>query len=140
MSPDLFEEDTGPAPRRNGFGRGTDTRPGASAMQQVLYAIYSRQSQAASVTAADLQVAERHGGDCEEVVSFAVPPTSDDQSILPSGETEPVLSGTADTLESMVWHWGILLADEESSAGRLWFAGIRAPALRGRYICTESQY
>jgi hypothetical protein len=53
------------------------------------------------MTAANLQVAERQGGDCEGVESFAEPPTSNDEAILPDGEMEPVLSGTADTLESI---------------------------------------
>jgi hypothetical protein len=78
-----------------------------------MYAIYSRQEQAASVTAADLQLAERHEGDCEVVESFAELPTSDDQSILPSGEMEPVLSGTAETLERIEFELRILLADAE---------------------------
>jgi hypothetical protein len=85
--------------------------------KQVLYDIYSRQAQAASVTAADLQVAKRLGGDCEDGESFAEPPTSDDQAIFPEGELEPVLSGTADTLESIDCQLGTLLADEESSSG-----------------------
>jgi hypothetical protein len=84
--------------------------------KQVLYAIYSRQAQAALVTAADLQVARRLGGDCEDGESFAEPPTADDQAILPDGEMEPVLSGTADTLESIECQLGTLLADDESSS------------------------
>jgi hypothetical protein len=36
----------------------------SSVEKQVQYANYSRQAQAASVTAADLRFAERHGGDC----------------------------------------------------------------------------
>jgi hypothetical protein len=67
--------------------------------KQIIHAIYSRQAQAASVTAADLQLAERHGGDCEDVEAPAEPPTSDDRSILPTGEMEHELSGTTDTLE-----------------------------------------
>jgi hypothetical protein len=51
------------------------------------------------VTAADLQLAERHGGDCEDVEASVEPPTSDDRSILPNGEMEHELSGTTDTLE-----------------------------------------
>jgi hypothetical protein len=91
--------------------------PRCSAVEkQILYAIYSRQAQAASVTAANLKVAERHGGDCEDVESFAEPPTSDDQTILPDGEMEPVLSGMADTLESIECQLGTLLADDESSS------------------------
>jgi hypothetical protein len=91
--------------------------PRCSAVEkQVLHAIYSRQAQAASVTAADLQVAERLGGDCEDGESFAEPPTSDDQAIFPDGELEAVLSGTADTLESVDCQLGTLLADEESSS------------------------
>jgi hypothetical protein len=39
----------------------------------------------ASSEFADLQLAERHGGDCEDVEASAEPPTSDDQSILPDG-------------------------------------------------------
>jgi hypothetical protein len=71
----------------------------SSVEKQVLYAIYSRQALAASVTAADLRCAERHGGDCGDVEASAEPPTSDDLSIFPYGEIEPVLSGTADTFE-----------------------------------------
>jgi hypothetical protein len=69
------------------------------------------------VTAADLKVAEIQGDDCEDVESFAEPPTSDDQATLPDGEIEPVLSGTADTLESIECQLGTLLADDESSSG-----------------------
>jgi hypothetical protein len=54
--------------------------------KHVRLAICSRQAHAASVTAADPQVAERHGGDCEDVKSLPDPPTSDDQSILPNRE------------------------------------------------------
>jgi hypothetical protein len=44
--------------------------------KQVLYANYSwRQAKAASVTAADMQLADRHGGDCKDVEAFAEPPT-----------------------------------------------------------------
>jgi hypothetical protein len=68
------------------------------------------------VTAADLQVAERQGGDCEDVKSFAEPPISDNQAILPDEEMEHVLSGTADTLESIEYQLGTLLADNESSS------------------------
>jgi hypothetical protein len=73
-------------------------------------------AQAASVTAADLQVAKILGGDCENGESFAEPPTSDDQAILPDGEIEPVLSGTADTLKTIDCQLGTLLADEESDS------------------------
>jgi hypothetical protein len=84
------------------FAEGALLHPRCSAVEnQILYAIYSRQAQAASVTAATLQVAERQGSDCEDFESFAEPPTSDDQAILPDGEMEPVLSGTTDTLESI---------------------------------------
>jgi hypothetical protein len=77
MSPDHLEGD----------------HPHRSAVEkQVPYAIYCRQAQAASVTAVDLQLAERHGGDCEDVEAFAEPPTPDDQSTLPNGEVELVLS------------------------------------------------
>jgi hypothetical protein len=69
------------------------------------------------VTAADLQVAEGYGGDCDDVEASAEPPTSDDQSIFPNGEMEPVLSGMTDTLERIECELGILLADEESSSG-----------------------
>jgi hypothetical protein len=56
-----------------------------SAMEiQVLYAIYSRQAQAASVIAADLQLAERPAG--EDVEAFGEPQISDDHSILANGE------------------------------------------------------
>jgi hypothetical protein len=68
------------------------------------------------VTAADLQLARRHGGYCEDVEASAEPPPSDDQSILPNGGMEPVLSGTTDTLESIKCELGILLADEECSS------------------------
>jgi hypothetical protein len=68
------------------------------------------------VTAADLQVAKRQGGDCEDVESFVEPPTSDDQAILPDGEMEPVLSGTAGTLRSIECQLRTLLADDESSS------------------------
>jgi hypothetical protein len=85
-------------------------------VKQILYAIYSRQEKAASVTAADLQMAERQGGDCEDVELFAEPPTSNDQAKLPDEEMEPVLSGTADTLESIACQLGTLLADDESSS------------------------
>jgi hypothetical protein len=67
------------------------------------------------MTAIDLQVAERQGRDCEDVDSFAEPPKSDNQVAIPDGEMEPVLSGTADTYESIECQLGILLADEESS-------------------------
>jgi hypothetical protein len=70
--------------------------------KQVTYAIYSSQPQAASVRAAGLQLAERHGGDCEDVESFVERPMSDDQSILlPRGDMNLVLSGMADTLENI---------------------------------------
>jgi hypothetical protein len=72
------------------------------------------------VTAADLQMAERQGGDCEDVVSFAEPPTSDDQAILPDEEMKPVLFGTADTLESVECQLGTLLADDESCSEQRW--------------------
>jgi hypothetical protein len=68
--------------------------PHRSAVEKkVLYAIYSMQGQGASVTAADLQVAEKHRGDSEDVESFAEPPTSDGQSMIPSAEMERVLLG-----------------------------------------------
>jgi hypothetical protein len=57
------------------------------------------------VTATGLQLAERHWGDCEDVEEFAEPPTSDDQSILPNGEMEPALSGTADTWRILEERW-----------------------------------
>jgi hypothetical protein len=47
------------------------------------------------VTATDLHVTERHGGDREVVESFALLPASDDQFILPTTETEPALSHSA---------------------------------------------
>jgi hypothetical protein len=59
----------------------------------------------------DLHVAERHGGDCE-YASFAEPPS--DLFILPSGDVEPVVSGTADNLRNIACQLGILLADEEN--------------------------
>jgi hypothetical protein len=90
--------------------------PRRSALKRVLYAIYSRQAQAASVTAADLQLAERHGDGCDDVEAFAEPPVSDDKSILPNGKMEPVLSSTTDTLDSIECELAILLADEESSS------------------------
>jgi hypothetical protein len=71
------------------------------------------------VTAADLQVAERHSGDCEYVESLAEPPTSDDLSRHPDGEMEPVRSITADTLESIECQLGVLLADEGSSSSKV---------------------
>jgi hypothetical protein len=99
------------------FSEGAMLQPSFSAVKkQILYPIYSRQAQAVSVTAADLQVAERQGGDCEDVESFAEHPTTDDQAILPDGKMEPVLSGTADTLESIACQLGTLLADDESSS------------------------
>jgi hypothetical protein len=61
----------------------------------------SAQAQVAYVTTADVQVAERRRGHCDDVKSFAVPPTSDDRYIFPNGEMDPVLPGTADTLESI---------------------------------------
>jgi hypothetical protein len=67
------------------------------------------------VTAADLQLAERHGGDCENVEASSEPPTSDGQSVLPNGEVEPVPSGATDALERIECELGILLADEERS-------------------------
>jgi hypothetical protein len=66
------------------------------------------------VTAADLQLAERHGGDCEDVESFAELPISATNSKLLNGN--PALSGTADTLEGIACQLGILLADEQSSS------------------------
>jgi hypothetical protein len=99
------------------FAEGALLHPRCSAVEkQILYAIHSRQAQAAPGTAADLQVAERQGGDCEDGESFAEPQTSDDQAIIPDGEMEPVLSGTADTLESIECQLGTLLADDESSS------------------------
>jgi hypothetical protein len=59
---------------------------------------------------------ERRGAACEEVESFSEVPTSDNQSTLPNREMEPVLSGTADTLESIERELDILLADEERSS------------------------
>jgi hypothetical protein len=98
------------------FAEGALLHPRCSEVEkQILYAIYRRQAQAASVTAADLQVAERQNCDCEDIESFAEPPTSDDQAILPDGELEPVLSGTADTLESIECQLGTLLADDANS-------------------------
>jgi hypothetical protein len=103
--------------QRKRFAEGALLHPRCSAVEkQVLYDIYSRQAQAASVTAADLQVAKILGGDCENGESFAEPPTSDDQAILPDGEIEPVLSGTADTLKTIDCQLGTLLADEESDS------------------------
>jgi hypothetical protein len=84
--------------------------------KQFLYAIYSSQAQAPLETAAYLQLAERHGGDCEEVEASAELPTSVDQSILLNGEMEPVLSGTAINLESLKCELGILLAVEQISS------------------------
>jgi hypothetical protein len=84
--------------------------------KQFLYAIYSRYAQAASVTAADPQLAERHGGDCDDVEAFAKPPTSNDRSYFLTGKMEPVLSGTADARESIEIELGILIPDEESSS------------------------
>jgi hypothetical protein len=40
-------------------------------------------------------------GDCEDVESFAVPPTSDDQLIRPKQGMDPVLSGTPDTWRAL---------------------------------------
>jgi hypothetical protein len=98
------------------FAEGALLHPRCSAVEkQIMHAVYSRQGRNAPVTAVDLQVAERQGGDCEDVDSFAEPPTSDNQVALPDGEMEPVLSGTADTFESIECQLGILLADEESS-------------------------
>jgi hypothetical protein len=103
--------------QRKRFAEGALLNPRCSAVEkQVLYDIYSRQAQAALVTAADLQVAERHAGACEDGESFAEPPTSDDQAILRDGEIEPVLSGSADTLKSIECQLGTLLADGESSS------------------------
>jgi hypothetical protein len=82
--------------------------------KQVLYDIYNRRTQAASVTAADMHMAERHGGECEDVEAFAVPPTWDDQFICPNGKMQPVISGTVDTLETIACQLGILLADAEA--------------------------
>jgi hypothetical protein len=96
--------------------RAGDHPPALQWRKQYLYSIYSRQAQAASVTAADLQLAERPGGDCEDVEASAGPATSDDQSILPTGEAKPVLSGTTNTLERIEFELGILLAGEESSS------------------------
>jgi hypothetical protein len=76
MSPDCLEWEH---PRRSAVEK------------QVVYATYSGQAKAASVIAADLPLAERHGGDCDDVTAFAEPPTSED--LL-----------------------GILLADDESSS------------------------
>jgi hypothetical protein len=68
------------------FAEGALLHPRYLAVEkQILYAIDSRQAQSASVTAADLQVAERQGGDCDNVESFAEPQTSVDQAILPDG-------------------------------------------------------
>jgi hypothetical protein len=99
------------------FAEGALLRPRCLAVEkQILYAIYSREAQAASVTAADLQVAERQGGDCEYVESLAENPTSDDQDILSDGEMKPLLSGTPDTLERIECQLSTLLADDESSS------------------------
>jgi hypothetical protein len=52
------------------FAEGALLHPRCSAVEkQILYAIYSRQVQAAPVIAADLQVAEKQDGDCEDVKS-----------------------------------------------------------------------
>jgi hypothetical protein len=54
------------------FAVGSLFHPRCSAKEkQILYAFYSRQSQAAPVTTVDLRVAERQGGDREDVDSFA---------------------------------------------------------------------
>jgi hypothetical protein len=100
MSPDHLE---GEHPRRSAVEK------------QVMYTIYSRQSHPASVTAADLQLAERHGGNCEDVEASAEPPTSDDQAIRCSGKMEPVLSGTTDALEHIECELGIPLAELKRS-------------------------
>jgi hypothetical protein len=67
------------------------------------------------VTDADLQLAERHAGDCEDVEASAEPPTSDNLSLLLNEKIDPVLSSTTDTLR-IECELGILLADEESSS------------------------
>jgi hypothetical protein len=130
MPPDHLEEDAGRAPRRNCLQNGLCYTPCCSEIEKnVLYAIYSRQAQDASLTAADRQLVERRGGDCEYVEPFAEPPASDDQSILPVGAMEPGLSGTVDTLESNECESGILLADEEriSEYRWEWFTSICIP-------------
>jgi hypothetical protein len=71
MSPDLLE---GGHPRRSAVEK------------HVLYAIYRRKARAASVTAADLQLAERQGGACEDAEAFAELPKSDDESVLLNGK------------------------------------------------------
>jgi hypothetical protein len=54
-------------------------------------------------------------GNCEDVESFAMPPTSDELT-RPNGDMEYVFSDTADTLKSIARQLGILLADEGSSS------------------------
>jgi hypothetical protein len=67
-------------------------------------------------------------GATAKMLNRLLPPASD-RFILRNGVMEPVLSTTADTLESITCRLSILLADKESSyeERRLWFAGIRAP-------------
>jgi hypothetical protein len=85
-----FEEDTGPAPRRYGwFAERALLNLTVQSMSCTLFEAGKRK--AASATAADLQVDERHGRDCEDVESIAVPPTSDNQLIhtSPTGKWNP---------------------------------------------------
>jgi hypothetical protein len=62
-------------------------------------------------TASDYCINNKHSK-----LQHSEPPASDDESILPSGEMEPVVSGTVGTLKSIEYAMGTLLADEERSS------------------------
>jgi hypothetical protein len=82
--------------------------------KHVLYAIYSGQGQAVSVTASDLQLAKRHGGDCEVVEAFAELSTSDDQSLLPNGKMELVISARRILWRALYVSWPLCLRTKKA--------------------------
>jgi hypothetical protein len=98
--------------------------------KQFMYAIYSRQGQALSVTASDLQLAKRHGGDCEFVEAFAELSRSDDQSLLPNGKMELVISARRILWRALYVSWPLCLRRKKAvpSNGN----GFQGHALRSR--------
>jgi hypothetical protein len=88
-----------------------DHRRRSAVEKKVLYAIYSRCPLIGGRRRPAVGGETR--GDNEDVDGFAEPPTSDDQSVLPTGEVEPVPFGTAYILESIECKLTILLADKE---------------------------
>jgi hypothetical protein len=107
MSPDHFEDDTGPAPRRNGLRKRLCYTPRWSAVgKKVLHDIYSRQAQAAYVTAADLQAAERHGGDGADIDSlspYAFFQVTNPRNVLFCSVAQPVTRATVSAVVCPTW-------------------------------------